>query len=356
MSNLKLDMYDFPEFYLNKGNMEKLAGITGSQGLLTKEEINLLPDSDFALVIKEGAAVTRKFPVVDKSHAYASALLFNKTKDELPVSVRNKVAANIVAGISEKPIKDNAVNKADMEAMQKTAAFSEQLRHRAGLVDSDFALVIKVADTKRRMYPIYDEEMCKQAADYFSQNYKAMPVDLRHKFAFSLTNKVASEGYAVELPKVVKSYYSHSFNPNIESELVARKIACQNHEIKSAYELLRHKYSEAHPIKTASILRELDKVAGLQSSKNFSDAYVAVFGTQPAEEKTAQSSGDVTIAGGYTFSPDNGETIKILPYEAMADILPEEAYPEYQDDPATIISALPATHQQRYSDIMNGMG
>ncbi|RLB79025.1 MAG: hypothetical protein DRH24_13570 [Deltaproteobacteria bacterium] len=347
MTIINLDLYDFPKLYTNKEHMSKLASISGGTSLFTKEELNLLPDSDFALVIKEGAASTRKFPVVDKAHAYVSALMFNKTQDSLPPTIRNKVAANIVKGVAGHTITDNTITKAALTASTKLATIATAVEKRSALKDSDFALVIKTAEETRRLYPIDSEAMCKKAAEYFEENYMRMPVDFRHKFAFALTTKIASEEYDVPIPDIVHSYHSNSFNPLIEHELIAREQSAKEASIKQAYALLRKQYTKAHPIKIATLLRGLDKEAGLESSRFFKNAYAAVFG----KDTSVKQASDVTIQGNYQFDPS---TLQTMPYEKFQGMFTPEDFTELQASPVEGYAALPTIYQEQVANIAQG--
>ena len=349
MNIANLDLYDFPKLFTNAAHMDKLASISGGTALFSKEELNLLPDSDFALIVKEGAEKIRKFPVVDKSHAYVSSLMFNKTKDALPPAIRNKVAANLVRGVSGHAVIHNVVTADVLAHGVKIAAVASEVAKRAALEDSDFALVIKGANETRRLYPINDEGMCKKAAEYFGQNYQAMPVDYRHKFAFALKTKIASEDYSVSLPDIVHSYYSDSFSPLIEHGLIQRANSTKEANIKDAYNLLLTQYPKAHPIKVATILRGLDTEAGLTSSRFFKDAYATVFGKSMAVKAAA----DVTIQGSYQFDPN---TLQTLPYEKFQGMFTPDDFKELQNDPQAGYNALPTIYQEEVANIAQGSG
>lgn len=342
--NINLDLYDFPKLYTNQGHMSKLASAAGGSTLLSKEELNLLPDSDFALVIKEGAASVRKFPVVDKAHAYVSSIMFNETKGQLPGSVQNKVAANLVRSMAGNAITDNVVEKTALDKAVKVAAIAESTAHRASLNNEDFALVIKTAGQVRRLYPINTEELCEKAASYFKNNYKQIPVDFRHKFAFALTNKVASENFSVSLPDEIHSYYSKSFSPMVEAGIISRKLSTKEASVKDAYDLLLKQYKKAPPIKVAHLLRDLDKIAGLTESRHFKDAYATVFGKTVTEKKA----NDVTIVGKYQFDPN---TLSTMPYDAFSNVLSQSDYTDLQADPVNNFNALPTMYQDQIANI-----
>lgn len=348
MHKLKLDLYDFPELYTVRSRMDKLASISGGTSLFSKEELNLLPDSDFALVIKEGAASHRKFPIVDKPNAYASALMFGKTKDQLPVAIRNKVAASIAAAIQGGTTDNVVISSQDFEHQTKEASLQSDMSKRASLNDNDFALVIDKDGTKRRLYPIYTEELCKTAADYFSKNWVNIPVDFRHKFAFALTNKVREEKYNVKLGSEIKQYYNDSFNPNLEAAIVSRKNLIDDTNVKKAYDLLLEKHSEAHPIKVAHLLRDIDKIAGLDNSKYVKDAYASVF--NPNDSATEKEAG-VTIVGDYKFDPN---TLTTMPYDKFSHLFTPEDYSELQASPVENYNALPKTYQDQIASIAQG--
>ena len=345
MNIANLDLYDFPTLFTNKAHMEKLASISGGTSLFTKEELNLLPD--FALVIKEGATSNRRFPVMDRSHAYVSALMFNKTQEALPTAIRNKVAANIVKGVAGHSITDNTITKAELDQSVKTAAVAVAVKHRTELKDNDFALVIKTASETRRLYPIDTKELCEKAASYFEKNYNLMPVDYRHKFAFALTNKIASESFDVTTPDILHSYYSQSFNPLIEHELLERLKSTKEANVKKAYNMLLTQYKKAHPIKVASLLREVDKEAGLDKSRFFKDAYAAVFGKAVAVKQAS----DVTIQGAYQFDP---QTLQTIPYEKFQGMFTPDDFAELQAAPAEGYAALPTIYQDQVANIAQG--
>jgi len=366
LRSLKLDLYDFPNAFGEDGILTKIASNFKIANVLSKDELAALPDCDFALIIKTGSERLRKYPVPDKQHAIVSSLFFQDTKKLLPPIAIKTAEENLHRALKSEEIVSNEVSVSELALSNQMAKIASVRDERAGLSNEDFALVIKEGASIRRLYPIHTEGLCKTANQYFTYNYKRMPLEARHSFAKALVKKVREGKFSVKLSHEVHKYYSPRYNRNLEFELNARKDVAKDADVRLALDKLAMAAKKTTPEKLANWLMKLDKIAGFDRyfGSRFSDSYQAVF-AKGTTDKTAQMGGDyrqggtgqpagsgVSLVGKYQFDPTSLQTV---PYEGpLMDLMSREDYLDVQKDPKAF-AALPDPYKKAISDYVKGL-
>jgi hypothetical protein len=340
LKNIKFDLFDYPESEEKAVITEKLG--SSNTPTLSTADLAYLADADFALIIKEGRDRIRKFPLCDVKTASVSKLFLQAHKTEIPATLYKIAEKNINLFLTKKQIGANEISTKELFAREKEAGIKTALAPRENLPDSDFALVINNSGAKARFYPINDEHNCKLASEYFSKNMKNIPIHLRHEFAKSLVCKCASAGFdKAIITDDIRSYCNNRVNPDFDLEIKLRQAKVASAKVKEALDVLLDMSSQGNLQKIAKLLHQVDKEFGLDKyySKNFSDAYRAVFDNKSQSEKTA----GVSIVGEYDIDP---QTLSAIPYSPqMQDLFSQEDFSAIQQDPAAF-QALPSVYKQ----------
>ncbi len=338
LKQIKFDIYDYPDGSDKNAISEKVA--TGHK--LSKLDVDLLDDSDFALVIKEGREKLRKFPLCDAKTASVSALFLKACEKDIPDTLYKLAERNIAAFLKNKKIANNEISTKELFAAERAKSVQTKIASRDKLADCDFALVISTNDVKTRLYPINNEHNAKLASEYFSKNKETIPVHLRHEFAKALVTKCAAEGFDTSIiTSDIRAYCNNKVNPNFDLEIVCRKEKVGSAKVKEALDTLLSASKNTNLIKIANLLHKLDKQAGLDKyyGKSFSDSYKAVFSEGINLEKTAT----VSIVGEYDIDP---QTLSAIPYsDRMQQLFSQEDFQNIISDPAAY-QALPAPYKQ----------
>lgn len=259
-----------------QGNIEKVAEVVEELGeeyldthIPSLEEQGSRDNDDFAVTLhhkKHG--FLNKFACYNKNLTALNLKVLEKNMSKLPdeivkiASTTIKKAANFY-GVDfpdtleeyvDDDIKDNYFDITSLD----TQAFSEKLASKKEIV-AEYALV------ERQKYPIQDEELCKQASDYFSTFYREFQVPERIEFATNLNTKLGE--FDMEVPDVVEKFANLDFdtlNPDISEHLRVRETYTHDQNMIDLYRELREKTAELKPTTVAIALDRIDKEAGLQ--------------------------------------------------------------------------------------------
>lgn len=341
LKNIKFDLYDYPDSDERRSLSEKLA--CDSDVILSRSDADNLSDSDFALIIKEGRSVLRKYPLCNKKTAAISRIFLDAHKSDIPETLYKLASDNITRFLTRGDILNNEITTQELFAREKQAGLARAESDKAALSDSDFALVIKTAAAaKTRLYPINNENNCKLASEYFSKNLKAIPLHLRHEFARSIVVKCAQSGFSPSIiTSDIRSYCNNRLNPDFDIEIDIRKDKLASAKAREALDVLKTS-TERHSLqKIANLLYKFDKEFGLDKyyNKSFSDAYRAVFDNAAL---TKQATG-VSIVGDYDIDPAN---LAAMPYTGqLQQLFSESDFNAIKTDPAAY-DALPTPYKQ----------
>lgn len=340
LAKLKFDINDYED------NAQKKAFLTkfGSKDLILNTDY--LSDEDFALVITEKNAKLRKFPLCNIKTAIMSKLFLEAGKNELPKTLVKMASKNINAFLNSRPILNNRISTQELYTAEKELEKQAAIIEREQLPDDDYALVINQNGSKIRLFPINDEINCKLASEYFSKNYKKMPIDMRHKFATSVVTKCASSGFDKNIiTDDIRSYCNNILNDNFVLEIDARKDQIASKKIAKALDVLKDTAitGKVSLIKIASYLAQLDKETGLDKfyNKKFSDAYQAVFSRKSnfMNKEANVTPTQVDLVGEYEIASQ-------VPYNSqMQELFSKEDFEAALSSPEAF-AALPAPYKQ----------
>lgn len=350
IKELKFDLYDYPESKERQGLAEKIASNLSNE-LLSADDVMLLDDSDFALVIKEGTAKLRKYPLCNAKTAEISKLFLQAHTENIPSTLAKLAERNINDFITKGKFGNNVITTKELYALEKEAEVDKALSSRGKLADSDYALVIGKGDIKTRLYPINDEHNCKLASEYFSKNKGNIPVHLRHDFAKALILKCASAGFDSKsiITNDIKSYCNNKLNPDFEFEISCRKDKVASAKVHEALDTLLDASKDNNLIKIANLLYKLDKDLGFDKyyNKSFSDPYRAVFSN---ENNITNKQASLTPVGEYDIDP---QTLAAIPYtDQMQQLFSQDDFNAVTQDPAAY-QALPMPYKQAMKQAIN---
>ena len=340
LAELRFDISDYEDNKEKKAFLSKIA----SREMVTNTES--LGDEDFALVITEKSAKLRKFPLCNVKTATISKLFLDVSKENLPDTLVKIANTNINAFLTGRPLLNNTISTRELYTAERELEKQAAMVVREKLADSDYAIVTTKDGNKIRLYPINDEINCKVASKYFSENYKKMPVEMRHKFASALVVKCASAGFNKNIiSDDIRSYCNNKVNDNLDIEIAVRKDHVGTEKTAEALDVLRDlAISGGAPLtKVASYLAKLDEETGLNKlyDKSISDAYRAVFSKHSSSmDKTAAiNPNGVGLVGEY-------EAASQVPYnEQMQGMFSEDDFNAALADPAAF-EALPDPYKQ----------
>jgi len=339
---VKFDLYDYPDSNERKALSEKIA--SDGKAVLSHDDIALLDDSDFALIIKEGREQLRKYPLCNTKTAAISKVFLQAHKNEMPETLYKLAEKNLNLFLTKGKSGDNCITTQELYSQEKAAGVSNALGSREKLADADYALVIENSGLKTRLYPINNEHNCKLASEYFSKNLNAMPLHLRHEFAKAVVLKCASQGYNAEIiSNDIRSYCNNRLNKNFENEILIRKEKIASKKVHEALDTLLSASKTESLQKIASLLYKLDKEFGLDKlyNKSFSDPYRAVFASD--NSGISKTAAPVSIVGEYSIDP---ATLSAMPYtEPMQQLFSESDFNSIKSDPAAY-DALPVPYKQ----------
>ncbi len=338
LKNLKFDLSDYPESEARKSLSTKLA--CDSSVVLSASDLNLLDDSDFALVIKEGKAKLRKYPLCNTKTAAISKIFLQAHKSEIPATLYKMAECNINYFLTKGKLLGNEITTQELYAQEKSAGVKAALSSREKLADADYAIIINNNGMKTRLYPINDEHNCKLASEYFSKNLNTIPIHLRHEYAQAVVVKCAAAGYDSSiLTDDIRSYCNNKLNPNFGLEISCRKDKLASDKAKKALDVLCDAAADTSLTKIANLLHRFDKEFALDKyyGSNFSDAYRAVFDSKITKKAA------VSIVGEYSIDPG---TLSAMPYtDQMKQLFSEPDFNAIKSDPAAY-EALPAPYKQ----------
>lgn len=371
--------------------------------ILSPEELELLPDNDFALILVDtNGNITRKYPRADVDNAIVSALYLIDSASKLPYKAAAIAASNLLEVIDSKQFKYPAKLKNEireglwnLEQLEPSAkslgniyrapksSLEEDLRKgqgdaikseksaRAKLSDSDFVYVFEKNGSKHRMFPVDSVENIIKTASYFKENCTQLPYEHRHKFAKVLRDKVIEKGLKFDTTAISK-YASTEWSPVVELSVLNRislleKISIDKNEKTAEYEVnfnggkdkLASIVAYKKLLETAGkceidsfseTLHRIDKLAGLTSQygKNILNPYSSTYAEQRSFY-TKEASETISYAG-KTISADQ---IKKFDFSKVAEIIDDFTAKELKSDPINVFNSLPVPYKSVIVDAIH---
>ena len=345
--------------------------------VLTPEQHDALPDSDFGLIIlTKRASVFRKYPVNDPGNAWLSSQYFGQSHDKLAFPARF-VAAKFIKkacdayGVPSHPRVDAYAARVEEDEagtnvfsenmtsswMLRKLAQREFMTKQASVAEMDaitdlpnehFALVLKQPDGSiLRKYAMPDASHVQKAAAYFDKYAMQLPPQYRHNFALAVQSR--AEDFDLDLSehdglqKWASTGWSRHVNAHLEQR---RSLLPQNTQAHSILNKLAAAIGQVETTDMAQALQDFDEATGLTRyyDRGLTDPYASVMG------KTAESwSKEV---GGRTLTED--DLRKVGESKKLAGYLGATFAGQFQKHPVEIFESLPAPEQSLIGQIASG--
>jgi hypothetical protein len=383
------DFYDDPDGRILREafpSPEELPEIVKTAHILTPEERDVLRDDGFALILQNEGKIFRKFACVDPGNTLLSLLYFEKTGGLLPEDVQAEAYSGIVRRALEFDLIDEngkiktaeAKNKKDgaPNAMSRTrdsmkqplvgdeadwaqrtnlvsvrgGADSGRVVPTANQMNMKMAGVIDVtgrdptpviAHTKAKIaaldgrYPLDSYADVRAAVHYFTEGWTEFSPEDRREFCKVAAPRAAEIG--LEVPELMARYGATEYAPDVDAHISSRLANVKEPRHREIYEVFREKRAELEPETYAALLRQADKVTGLEFEWGgvIADPWYSTFGGASPAEKTAFG----WEGGGYTVDAEklqDAAASGVLKGEFEDDLVKA-----FEKDPVAIFSSLP---------------
>jgi hypothetical protein len=345
--------------------------------MLTPEQRQGLPDSDFGLIVlTKRASVLRKFPVNDPGNAWLSAQYFDQTHEKLAFPARF-VAAKFIKkacnayGVLASPLVDSYSSRTEDDeantntfvegsesgwmlrklaqrelSVEKNAAV--EINALTELPNEHFALVIRQGDgSVIRKYAMPDQHHVKMAAAYFEKYATALPSEHRHRFAVSVQNRADELGMDVSAGDMLQKWSSTDWNKNVHAHIEQRKsLLPRNEKARGVLDKLAASIGTSNPEDMAEALKTFDDSTGLTKyhDRGLTDPYASTMDK---------------VATGWSAEID-GRTIlesdlrKVATTKKLAGYLGETFARQFSEHPTEIFESLPTTEKVLIKQVISG--
>lgn len=194
------------------------------------------------------------------------------------------------------------------------------------------------------MYPLDSYTQVERASQYFDENLRRMPPDMRHEFAGNLVKRASALGIAVS--DVAASYGSSTFAPveQIKVAMDTRRPHLTEKQAAVLDQLFEHRASLG-PEAFCNALEEFDKLAKLDWRYDHSvmDPYASTYGLQ----KSAADEGDSWIDGNDYVTKKQIENYAVTGFHTLKHDYGDDLAKEYKKDPWGIFNSLPVDQKRR---------
>lgn len=364
--------------------------------MMTKDDLDLLSDADFAMVVVTADhKKIRRFPIVDAAHVWLSVKYFEKTKDKMSEPLRVRVANRLQEAMNlyhqySSDVSEAADPKASHGIYMEKAfpeekapekypgkySYSDEPREKVGAVyhetmndkqhleyyqikeaqaklsdlpDEDFAVVVKQAGkTVERAIPISTPELIKEATLQFNMNEHLMTPAQRYEYAKAVLTKAARLNITIPANEGIRKYYSGTYNDKVKMAMQMRRdmLTTADDEPKlKVLDALMTKSASITPEDFARNLAQFDRISGLDrywGAPFMPDPYVSTFGL----EKKAS-------VGEYDIEEDD---LAALASNAglLQSYFSDEMIRAFEEAPLEFFMALPKPNQKLIVGIIKG--
>ena len=350
MTGLIVDFYDdaFASVLVDDDSaLEKV----GSVEPLSMDQIEDLPDRDFALILADGTTKFRKFACHEPGHVKLSMHYFGANRHKLHPEAQ-KTAAFFMK---------RACDRFEMdipEIIQKTASgfrantnvvtlrdayrppvFEESKSDIQKLDDRDFAFVAKEGAYKVRKYPMRKGAHIQGSIKYFVSHMNDHKPGDRVKISKALMKR-ASELHvdledelikkeATELTKMATC----SFSPDLWSYVQVRKGLVESQESRATLDEMYEKRAEYGDENFVAMLSKFDEIEGLDRHYNHGlrDPWDATFSIEKRAEQVEYMEGSRSIGV---------DMLRSISPEIVSPLFGSEAGDKWASDPIETFKGL----------------
>lgn len=336
MSNVMSMSLDVVDEVLD-GNLEKLAEIVSSLSEEAKvayvpsmEEQQMREEKDFALVLfhpKNG--LQNKYALYTPELTELNLAYLSEKQGTLPEEVIKIAAPNLCAAANKFGIKipdkfkkyantknysSNILDTRDINKISHDKKISESYEA------SEFAL------PESKKYPIDTENNVKEASDYFNRYHNEFNT-AKDKLEFAANVKLAADKFNITVCDKINKYaeLTRTFNPDFYDHIKVREsyLKTDQKDIADTYDNLLKKADELGPVKTAEVLYQIDKTAGLNYnySRGIADPIIS---TLSANKEDSQIIDGVLVKNSSLSGIDDADLTTIVGNDVIEELKGED--------------------------------
>jgi hypothetical protein len=392
------------DFYDDSGALlrSKLAGVAPPRDILDAErfdsaQLEDLPDSVFAGVIRNGEEVLRKFACVDKGNTMISTIYFLETKGALPEQAQTKIASNLLAacryfetvpppalakvaagkllikGDGAEIVAKRGEKTADLTGttlMPITAAPARKTKIAAVISDPyvdvtggtvaapreydyDDSLYALTSKEGHKTFPLKTWTQVKTANDFFVEQYRRMHPRTRRAFCVKLASRANELGF--DLHPIIDKYGAEGYAGEGEMAMAIdtrRQMWREHHdEAVSLLDGLMEKKAEVNPDVFAETLFRLDCMvaADRHYDRHIVDPWQTTYGIQKEAEWRWVSGNDVLTEGEL-------KNFAASSYGFLKENFGEELARGMSRNPVRIFDSLPLPKQRTIARLAHQQG
>ena len=301
MSNIMSMSLDVVDEVLS-GNFEKLAEIVEPLSDNAKvayvpslEEQHSRNEKDFGLVLFHPQnGIMNKFALYTPELVELNLAYLDEKKAELPDEVVKIAATNLVA----------AANLKNINIPEGLSEFKESKTYIPNIVDvreiNNINYSTKIANNQEpttfalqaeKKYPLDTEDNVKEAVAYFDRYHRDFD-DVSQKLEYSVNTKIAATSHDISIEGTEIAKYanlsSEMFNKDFSDHIKIRESYLKpetKDKVLETYNDLTKRAEDIGPVKTAEVLYQIDKEAGLNHiyGSGVEDPVISTLG-EPYEE------------------------------------------------------------------------
>ena len=268
--------------YLADNRVEELADLFGkfseefikSAEILLPEELEVLPNEAFALILVEGGNITRKYACSSSELTILNTELLLKDAKMIPDEILKTAASNLARACYKFKYNEGLAKLANLASKEKISnVFNVQninkinfgLKKEVGVLKEKLSFALPDA----RKYPLTTKEEVQQAVEYF--NIYEDKFKQAEKLVYALNTIVATKRFDVEVKDTDKIAKYASLNPHYINRDVGLHINLRKNLVDEYYETIYDELKEKiadftyNPLGFADILTKIDTEAGLAS-------------------------------------------------------------------------------------------
>ena len=348
MSNIMSMSLDVVDEVLS-GNFEKLAEVVEPLSDSAKvayvpsiEEQHSRNEKDFGLVLfHPQSGIMHKFALYTPELVELNLAYLDDKKDSLPDEVVKVAATNLVA----------AANLKNIDIPDGLSEFKESKTYIPNIVDvreiDNINYTEKVATNQEpttfalqaeKKYPLDTANNVDEAVAYFDRYHRDFD-DVSQKLEYSVNTKIAADSHNISIEGTEVAKYanlsSEVFNKDFSDHMKIRESYLKpetKEKVLETYNDLSKRADEIGPVKTAEVLYQIDKEAGLNHiyGSGVEDPVIATLGEPYVENDTIDG---ILIKKSALEDMDNEDLTELVGNDVISELK--------GDDGLAVLKSLP---------------
>ena len=295
---------------------------------LSREELDTLPDSEFALVVMDGDNKLRKFATIDPGNTLLSSLYLQENLAILPPEMAKEASVKIGAAIKRFQL------GIEPPAVEFTPVPEEKRASRYCL---------------NGKYPIDTYGQVTQAIGYFEKYASHFVPEERREYCSNLVNR--AEELAITCSEDINKYAGTELDETFPLYMKMRETICDP-QFKSQYEKVATIIPSMQLDDATTLLNELDKDSGLYCNEDVPDPYITLCKYASPQVDNANYSwmgnkGDMVLGYDLEKASKNSQVMALLGKQYNANFTTK-----FVANPVAAFKTLPPEHKEIVSRLL----